>query len=1027
MNLLNSKIINDLPFQKNRETQVEEKVEEKRVTSREQDSRKVNQVLKENKLPELVVYQSEISLFSYEQMKKVSNGIEVKNNLKVDMGSLNDPRMGIVNNKIPCQYCQLLDCQGHYGLLDFKLNYVYNPETLNELIAVLTSICISCGGLILDKDLLELEGILKYSGNAILKYIKEKSKTTNCSRRYKNNKIIECQKNPTFTLKSKDSDDKKGGKREGIIHIIKKNSGVEIPMPIEEVKKILDNISDEDSEYLGFSNKSHPRNFIFESLLVIPPISRPPNLVEGVEKNNDLTEIYTQIVQTLDKHIKFNSEDSYRNLFQKIEFLFDGGDSTTKKGMTKEFKSIIGIIQSKKGLMRTGLMGKRIDYGSRSVSGPESDIAFGYFGYPKQWSSIMTKPCKVSRINYDYVMNLYKQGKIKKIIEAETKIVKAINRNNNYIIKIGDTVERFLENDDFQVVNRQPSLHKHSLMSQKTVLRPQLTIGLVLSVTQPYNADFDGDENNVYCPQSLEVEAEMKYLLNVKYNIMSPEQNKPMMGLVMNSVTGSYLLTKDDIIVNEKLFFYLSTFIKDKNRLMTLSRRLKKHNIKPFSGKSLFSILLPQDFYYNNKIKKDNDILIINGILTKGRIQKDHIGNKERSIIQELHGKYGPKVTSDFITECNFVINGWIMEHGFSVGILDVVKFEKDNETGERFKNKNEEILKEKLVEINIDLESLGGKLKDDIAEKQRITKIKGIVNVAEGVGKKLIEESFTNDNSIIMMTESGAKGSIENVAQIMGFVGQQNYHGNRLQPTITNNKRLLPTFDPLSNTAEANGFIRNSFYSGLTPEELFFLQAGGREGLMDTNLKTAETGHINRQMIKAFENIVIGYDGSIRNTSGTLFSVINNLGFDVTSMINKDGITTFIDIDNVMDELNNEIDYNDVEEFDNSEFKDQLIHFDNNFEKEEEEVIDKKNNFVINEIPKRTSFKITKYEKSRIIGIRAKQLSDNAKPIIDIDDEVDYIRIASKEYKTGKLNIKIIRRYPNKDIDIIYPTLENI
>ena len=261
----------------------------------------------------------------------------------------------------------------------------------------------------------------------------------------------------------------------------------------------------------------------------------------------------------------------------------------------------------------------------------------------------------------------------------------------------------------------------------------------------------------------------------------------------------------------------------------------------------------------------------------------------------------------------------------------------------------------------------------------------------------------------------SGAKGSIVNILQIMGYVGQQNYEGERLKPTIDNKSRLLPAYEPYSENPLAHGFVPESLFKGITPEGLFFIQAGGREGILDTALKTQETGSIQRNLMKAFENIIIAYDGSIRNTIGTLFSPIYNSGYDISAMIKvkntlgKEKISSFIDLKKTITEINMNANWIKRENYNKIK--------NNNYEYENlNEVTNQfKNLKTYNE------FKLTKYEKSRIIGARATQLSNNAKPLIDIMDENDPIKIAIMEYKAKVIPIYIIRKFPNKTYQKIY------
>jgi DNA-directed RNA polymerase subunit K/omega len=287
------------------------------------------------------------------------------------------------------------------------------------------------------------------------------------------------------------------------------------------------------------------------------------------------------------------------------------------------------------------------------------------------------------------------------------------------------------------------------------------------------------------------------------------------------------------------------------------------------------------------------------------------------------------------------------------------------------------------------------------------------------------------------------------NIGQIMGSVGQQFYRGQRLKPTLTNNTRLLPAFDPNDNDPKANAFIANSFYTGVDAPELHFLQAGGREGLLDTALKTSETGRMQRLMMKAFEGVVVAYDGSIRNTIGTMFSPMYNAGYDIAELIEvpdkrRPQLSSFIDLASTISEINIKrgwvpketntkiaqmrkdvlqsqlpdpvfyikdipVDKNLL--FDNSAYG--PIVKDTNQSVDLSEVIE----------PSFPPVKITKYEKARLIGARAMQLSNNDNPLVDIGDEIDPIKISTMEYDAGLLPIYVIRKYPDGTTQIVYPS----
>lgn len=859
----------------------------------------------------------------------------------------------------------------------------------------------------------------------------------------------------------------------------------------------------------GFPQGSHPRNMIMQGLLVPPVIARPPVYEGGSVHHDQLTYMYKFIFQKVEK---INSgKDVPASLYTAVKQLIFKTEG--KKMGTHEFISIIERLQGKGALLRNLLMGKRDDYCGRTVAGPDACLRYGQIRIPEVWAPILTKKIRVTDFNIHNLTALLEAGKITHITQKSTGLRRYYNPKFRQRLRVGDQVDRWLQNGDRIVVNRQPTLHRQSIMSYEVVLGKPLTIGLHLSYTSPMNCDFDGDENNAWDPQDFEVEAECELILNVQNNVMSTHQNKPIMGLVMNSVSGAYLLTTPDKIdteaiikkeyldsflskpgitdeeitlinnsmnryvgsnfssiinstknlseysilyklalenghviegtrIDDILFSELLTLITDQTPISTLYQRLIKYGVHPRSGQAIFSAMLPPDFKYSHK-----GVIIMEGILVSGRLTKSHVGASSRSIIQELWKNYGPMRTSNFFTDAPWVIGKWLIEHGFSVGILDCVNLAKDKSTGEEY-DENKRILDQELAKIYVQLEALGGKLDEPIEEIYRQRKINNLVNIANGIGLRLAQEVLSGDNSIGVMTDQGAgtKGGIANIGQMMGSVGQQFYRGQRLKPSITGGKRLLPTYDPDDNNPVANAFIPVSFFTGLSPEALFFLQAGGREGILDTALKTADTGSMQHRMIKALENIITTNDGSVRNTIGTMFSPMYNSGYDIAEMVavenpGKSEFASFIDLKTTVSSLNNDRGW--VSPSFNSQILKQRISI--SLQNPTTETILPTNNpdyipssplvtntqityDVTDDVPSPSPLiKLSKFEKARIVGTRATQLSNNAPPLVDIGDELDPVKIAIKEYNAGVLQIYVIRKFPDGSYQTVYPTLDHI
>jgi len=1076
------------------------------ITKKQRDEILTETAKKEHDLPLLTITKSVISLYSWEDMQKIAGPIRISNVNDKGIGSVNDPRMGVVSLSQSCQYCSQIDCPGHYGLIDFR-HPIYNPAYIRECVSVLTCVCNDCGGLLITEDLMRQQGFTRLSYDKRLAAMEAYCKDHECLRQkpqVAGGAVVPCAKNPTFvttdikekgeiTFKVPEKGTKKVTKEDPthpmpidtVINVLdrispkdaylmgfpgyhrqftgdliiktldivseelltKVNLRIVTPdriithrqRPYEEVLNILDSLPEDTLKELGFTTGSHPRNMILRGILVPPVIARPPVFEGGAIHHDQLTIMYITIMRKV-INISSNKAGAAIELYTNVKQLIFKTEGK-KMGM-REFLSIVERIQGKNALLRGLLMGKRDNYCGRTVAGPDPSLRFGQIRLPDAWAPVLTKKINVTRFNLANLTSLLDIGHITHVTSKTTGLRKYYDPKYRYRLQIGDKVERWLQNGDRVVDNRQPTLHRQSMMAYQVILGYQLTIGLHLSYTTPMNCDFDGDENNVWSPQDFEVEAESEILLHVKKNIMSSEQNRPIMGLVMNSVSGAYLLTDSRTRIDDDLFAELLTLVTNQSEITTLSGRLQKYGVHPRSGNAIFSSMLPSDFFYNIK-----GVLIMEGVLISGRLKKSHVGSSHRSIIQELYKNYGSERTADFFTDAPWIINKWLIERGFSVGLLDMINLAIDETTGQEY-DRNKRILDQELAKIYVQLDALGGKLDDPIEEGFRHRQINNLVNIAQGIGLRLAKEVLSGDNSIGVMTDQGAgtKGGIANIGQMMGSVGQQYYRGERLRPTMSGGRRLLPTYDLDDNNPEANAFIPVSFFTGMSPQGLFFLQAGGREGLLDTALKTAETGAMQHRMIKAFENIIIGYDGSIRNTIGTMFAPMYNSGYDIAEMMavdtpGKADFSSFVDIKGLVSELNIkrgwvQKDTNDTiiglrkkvsEEV--GQTKETVLTLPNPTYVKGPIVTDTTITYDIKVpvVQQGPLVKLTKFEKARIVGTRAMQLANDVTPLINYGNEVDPVKIAMMEYEAGVLELYIIRKYADGAYQIVRPTKENV
>jgi DNA-directed RNA polymerase beta' subunit len=342
---------------------------------------------------------------------------------------------------------------------------------------------------------------------------------------------------------------------------------------------------------------------------------------------------------------------------------------------------------------------------------------------------------------------------------------------------------------------------------------------------------------NVHAPQSYETVAELKYLSATKHNMISPQEGKPNICIVQDSLLGAYLMTKGEVKVCKSDFYNISMSgdlsdgsplwspdtVKHINNIM---KRFGKKNC--YSGHGLVSLILPRDLYYENTNNSNADeptVKIYQGVMYEGTLNKDILGTKHNSLIQVLHKEYGNVMAANFVDNIQFVTNNWLLTHGFSVGLQDCMVTSQ----------KNTNTIKETIIQYYIKAEGIEKTTQNPGIREVRIT---AALSSAKDVGMKIAKESMNKDNNFLDTVGSGSKGDFFNIAQLTGLLGQQNILGKRVKPMMNHGTRSLPHYPfkgiSKSREYESRGFVRHSFIRGLNPQEFFFHAMSGREGICD-------------------------------------------------------------------------------------------------------------------------------------------------------------------------------------------------
>ncbi|MEE8132271.1 MAG: DNA-directed RNA polymerase subunit A'', partial [Nitrososphaerales archaeon] len=406
---------------------------------------------------------------------------------------------------------------------------------------------------------------------------------------------------------------------------------------------------------------------------------------------------------------------------------------------------------------------------------------------------------------------------------------------------------------------------------------PYRTFRLHPAVCPPYNADFDGDEMNLHVPQSYEARAEASLLMQVHDQMISPRYGGPIIGAIRDFITGAYILTKDDTYLTKEEFANLALI---GGYTGVFPKQVKSEDgVKYYSGKQLFSLFLPKDLNYtitskwlkSAKTGKTKDVVIKNGELISGVIDKASLGAEEPdSILLRISKDNGTETARKFLNSILIVLKSYITNYGFTYGYGDLI------------------LPDEARKEIKDLIQTAYNKVDDLITQYKegRLQQTRGlsqedslelfVVNElarARDRAGKAADRAFPDVNAGVIMASTGARGSTLNVGQMTAALGQQSIRGKRIQKGY--HKRALPHYQVGNTDPDARGFVKSNYREGLNPLEFFFHAMGGREGLVDTAVRTQQSGYMQRRLINALEHLKIEYDSTVRDPQGNIIQYL--------------------------------------------------------------------------------------------------------------------------------------------------------
>eukprot|EP00180_Rhodochaete_pulchella_P001454 Plantae.Rhodophyta-Rhodochaete_pulchella.ctg227.p1 GENE.Plantae.Rhodophyta-Rhodochaete_pulchella.ctg227~~Plantae.Rhodophyta-Rhodochaete_pulchella.ctg227.p1 ORF type:complete len:1671 (-),score=231.97 Plantae.Rhodophyta-Rhodochaete_pulchella.ctg227:2291-6790(-) len=549
----------------------------------------------------------------------------------------------------------------------------------------------------------------------------------------------------------------------------------------------------------------------------------------------------------------------------------------------RPIRSIVQRLKGKEGRIRGNLMGKRVNFSARTVITPDPNLQLDEVGIPKTIAMNLTYPEVVTPHNYDLMMELVANGPDQypgaKFIETDDGRMFSITYLRDKPLEIGWKVIRHIVDGDVVLFNRQPSLHKMSIMGHRVRVLPHSTFRLNLSVTSPYNADFDGDEMNLHVAQSHQTRAEINELMGVNHCIVSPQANKPVMGIIQDTLLGCMLFTQRDCFLEKDIVMNLLLHVGTFDGKIPSPCILKP--VPLWSGKQLFSLILPDvnlvrfanahpDDESTDLSPGDTKVLIVGGELLCGIVDKRTVGSSAGSLVHVTFKEHGSKVTSLLLSNIQVLINHWLLQRGFSIGVGDAIADDYVMDyvlrTLQGAKDEVKQLVRNAQEK---ELKLLPGKTMEESFE----TEVNKVLNGARDASGTFAQKNLKKSNNVKRMVNAGSKGSFINISQISACVGQQNVEGKRISYGFR--KRTLPHFSSNDLGPESRGFVENSYLRGLTPAEFFFHAMGGREGLIDTAVKTSETGYIQRRLMKAMEDIMVKYDSTVRNSAGQVIQFL--------------------------------------------------------------------------------------------------------------------------------------------------------
>eukprot|EP01060_Flectonema_neradi_P006863 TRINITY_DN14720_c0_g1_i1.p1 TRINITY_DN14720_c0_g1~~TRINITY_DN14720_c0_g1_i1.p1 ORF type:complete len:1471 (+),score=275.26 TRINITY_DN14720_c0_g1_i1:63-4475(+) len=879
--------------------------------------------------------------FSAKEMRKLSH-VHVFNaegqvgGTSLPYGVL-DSRLGVCTRSAVCATCGLKNdgCTGHFGHMELALPLFHNGY-FKIVLQILRTICKGCCKVVIEGD--DRRKLLARMRNRNVSSAKRTriqqdlaaicQKVSECPHcGYVNGKVKKEMgfRNPRI-FHERYGDPKKPKPihtQERLTMEIELEDALENNPDLKPfVSKITDSLSpsdcislfqripQEDRELLDLDRHTCPSNLLL-STMIVPPICIRPFVdgsatggAAGTFKDNDLTEnLLSTLRCSKDLRLKMDTTnpsvvwEAWDTLQGVYTTLLDADMPGYQKQAAAQFVTgrtgLVQRLKGKEGRFRKHLSGKRVDFSGRTVISPDPNLKITELAVPIKIAEILTYPERVFANNrqrlYSAVVNgktypgacyvVKKSGQKMGLAFMGDQFRKRVAEN----LENGDIVHRHMINGDCVIFNRQPSLHRISMMCHRARVLPYRTLRFNECCCAPYNADFDGDEMNLHLPQTEEARAECATLMATSRNVISARHGEPIIAATQDFLTGGYLLTRKNLFLDRAQIANVLSSMFEPGIIYDLPTPAILKPRELWSGKQVISLLVRPNlrtpvnlnfearakFYTSDKhmCAKDGYVCFFNSELISGTLEKKLLGGGGKDgLFYQLFLCAGHAYSAKCMWRLSRLTSRWLMNHGFSIGINDVTPSKILVEQKDIIIQKGYEDCAKHIKKFN------DGTLEADpgcTAEVTLENKLNGLLSkVREDCGT-LCMKILHWSNSPFIMSSCGSKGSPLNISQMAAVLGQQTVSGKRIGNGFIH--RSLPHFKRFSREPKTRGFVANSFYTGLQPHEFWFHTMGGREGLVDTAVKTAETGYMQRRLVKSMEDLCVQYDYKVTDSQGMM------------------------------------------------------------------------------------------------------------------------------------------------------------